>query len=390
MKQIKTHIVLLSDQVLPNVLPVLDAAISPENIVLCESDAMQKKGIGQRLKEFFVSKSIACEIFSLGGAYDFNELEERFLELAARYDGCETEIGVNLTGGTKLMAIAAQNIFAAGGITCFYTIPQRNEIVEITGERAPPTALRHQIKLNDYFRVHGYEVISRQGREHKPIAGAEQLAKELLSNLGKYGKHIGYLNMLAAKAEDAYSLKVRMETSPERENILELFLRYGFIQYFDDKNVEFGTAENRSFCKGLWLEDHLHYTLKGIHQELKDRDGEGLQDYATSIVITSSTDTKNEFDGAFIYKNNLYVVEAKTAQLSEKGADVLYKLDSLKDFAGMYTRPIIVTFRSLKGYDKKRAADLAIHVIEGSALNALGRKLKDIMGITDNPKGDQQ
>jgi len=390
MKKIKTHIVLLSDQVLPNVLPALDAAISPANIVLCESDAMCHKGIGQRLKDLFESKSIECETFALGGAYDFNALEERFLELAARYDGCEADVAVNLTGGTKLMAIAAQNVFGAGCFTCFYSIPQRNEIVEITGERSPPVALRHQIKLNDYFLVHGYKVLSKQGRDYKLVHRAEQLAKELLSDLGTYSKHIGYLNMLAAKAEEAYSLKVRTETVAEQEHILELFYRYGFIKYFDDKKVEFGTEENRSFCKGLWLESHLHQTFKDINQDIKESLGEGLQDYATSVVVKSSTGTKNEFDGAFIYKNNLYVVEAKTAQLKEKGADVLYKLDSLKDFAGMYTRPIIVTFRSLKGYDKKRATDLGINVIEGSALNALGRKLKEIMGILDNSKGDQQ
>ncbi len=390
MRNIKTHIVLLSDQVLPNVLPALDANIRPERIVLCESDAMQKKGIGQRLMTFFSSKNMEVETLPMGGAYDFKELEERFLELAARFDGIEREVAVNLTGGTKLMSIAAQNVFASAGFNLFYSVPNKNEIIEISDSNLPPVLLRHQIKINDYFEIHGCKVLSKKGREFSSTARSDDFCRELLSDLGKYGKHVGYLNMLAAKAEDAYSLKVRVDADVEQENILALLLKYGFIHYYDDKKVEFGTVENRAFCKGFWLEDYLHSTFKQINRELKDIAGEGLQDYATSIDIESPSGTKNNLDGAFIYNNNLYVIEAKTAQLSEKGADVLYKLDSLKDIAGMYTRPIIVTFRAFKGYDKKRADDLGIKVIEGSALNALGRKLKEIMGISENPKGDQQ
>ncbi|MFA7172492.1 MAG: DUF1887 family CARF protein [Kiritimatiellia bacterium] len=371
MEKFDIHIVLLSDQVLPNVLAVLDAAIKPQKVILCESDAMAKRGVGINLAEFYSSKGLVTEIVPMGTAYDYAVLQDKFLEIAANLEGGSASVAVNLTGGTKLMSIAAQNVFSAYGFACFYSIPQSNEITVITGEKEPPYKIKDQIKLKDYFRVHGYLAEPKTDKKFKIDSDSRDLCLELLENFSVYKDSIGYLNLLASKAADAYSLKIKNDIPEKHDKILELFARFHFISYYDDKRVEFESQQSRDYCNGLWLEEYVHLSLKELDKDI------GLQDFATSLKITSPTGTENELDAAFLYKNNLYIVEAKTARMTDKGTDVLYKLDSLKDYAGMYTRPIVVSFKPLQGYDRKRAEDLKIKLIEGSAIKNLVKHIRD-------------
>ena len=374
MKKFDIHIVLLSDQVLPNVLPVLDTAIKPKKVILCESDAMTGRGVGTNLEKFYKGKGLETEIIPLGTAYDYAQMQEVFLGIATDLEGGNESVGINLTGGTKLMSIAAQNIFSAAGFTCFYSIPQKNEITVVADGKDSPYKINDKIKLKDYFAVHGYLVESKSSKKFRINDDSRNLCNDLLSNFSVYKESIGFLNMLASKAADAYSLKIRNDIPEQHDGILELFSKYHFIREYDDRRVIFESAQDRDYCNGLWLEEFVHICLSDLNRDI------GLQDFATTITIVSPTGTKNELDAAFLFNNNLYIIEAKTSRMYDKGADILYKLDSLKDYAGMYTRPIVVTFKPLKGYDKKRAEDLKIKLIEGSAIKNLSKHIKDYIG----------
>ena len=61
---------------------------------------------------------------------------------------------------------------------------------------------------------------------------------------------------------------------------------------------------------------------------------------ATYIIeITNHQGSKNEIDGAFLYENQLYLIECKTSHLSRegKGTQTLYKMDTLVDYTGLHT-----------------------------------------------------
>ncbi len=383
MSKFKIHIVILSDQVLPNILPFLDYNMEPERVVICESDAVHDRRLGGRLIKFLESKNIRGELFRLGGAQDFKELQKKFQELAARFSSRSAEVAVNLSGGTKLISCVAQNVFAGRKYTCFYALPQQNELVEMSGGQVQYHQMRDKMKLNDYFLIHGYKVIAKREKNLKLISGSHALCREILSDFEKYGKYVSYLNRLAAGAENHFSLRAKANITPSEAPLFELFSRHGFIAGFDDKTVQFTSEEDRSFCKGVWLEDYLHQTLKSIHKEV------GLQDFATSMEIESPSGQRFELDAAFIFKNRLYIVEANTSQVHDSGASVLYKLENLKDFAGTYTFAILVSLRSVQNFDRKRAQEQGLHLIHNTEINELESRIRSIIGVPGAKKEEK-
>ena len=374
MRKFTTQIILISGQMIPNVTPVMDKVIRPEKIILCASNAMQKRACV--LEKFFERKKFGTEIFSLGDAYDLTELKNRFLELAIRFEPQKEQVAVNLTGGTKLMTIAAQLVFAENKFDCFYVVPNEDSIIMVTSEQDEKYEIQDRLTLEDFFAIHGYTVKSLC-RLNKTCREDQVLFNELLGNYQKYRKSIGGLNYLAAKAEDAFSLQIKQNIQEHSWDLLSLFQQQGSIEYFDDKVIKFKDETSRDFCKGLWLEKATLAALQQVKKEF------GLQDFAGSIEITGNNGIKNEIDAAFLHNNNLYIIECKTAQMTAKGSDTLYKIDTVKNYAGMLTRPILISFKPLAGHDRRRAESLGIALVEGDALKNLAKKF---IKFLDNEK----
>jgi len=363
MKKYKTHIIIVSGQVIPNVTPVLDESIRPEKVILCVSDKMKEHA--NVLAGFFKNKKIETEIFELGYAYNFPELQDRFLELATKLEKADS-VAVNLTGGTKLMTIAAQMVFS--DCPCFYVIPEKDQIVMIDAENPDLYAIQDRINLRDYFLIHGYTINSMKRKEKIP-AETVKLCKEILKNYDTFKNYLGVLNALAQKAEEANSLSVRNENSDNICELLNFFYQHRSIEYYDDKKIEFASESDRSFCKGLWLEKYVVSELQKVHDKV------GLQDWAGSIQIESASGTKNEIDAAFLYNNELYVIECKTARMDDKSDDALYKLGTIRSYGGLYTRSVIATFRELRSAERQRAKDLDILLVEGKNLNRFAERM---------------
>jgi len=362
--------------VLPNVLPTMDYSLKPDKVVLCETDSMHRRGLGSRLAKFFKSKNIKVEIFKLGSAYDFKELQKKFSELASKLGSRSADVAVNLTGGSKLISVVAQNVFATKAFTCFYAVPQNNDLVEMKGGKAQHRQLQDKIKLNDYFNIHGYAVISKREKNLKLVSGSHALCRELFADFDKYGGQVSYLNKLAAGAEEYFSLKAKANIKKEQVPIFELFKKHGFISSYDETMVRFSSEDDRSFCKGIWLEDYLHQTLKSINKD------DGLQDFATSIIIESASGTKHELDAAFIYKNNLYIVDANISQRQDREPGVIFKLDDLNSFAGIYIFSILVSFRGGNNFDKNRAKEWGIYQVQSTEINELEKKIRAVIGVS--------
>lgn len=360
MKRFNTHVIIVSEQATPNVLAVMDKTIRPEEVILCVTDDMHEKS--EILKRYFARHQIRCREVKLGSAYDFAALQEKFLELATELEAKASEVGVNLTGGTKLMTIAAQQFFWEN-FTCFYIAPEQNSILYISEEDAPEYPIAGQLKIDDFFAIHGYRVISS---EQKQVSReTEQLCRELITGYSRYGEALRTLNFLAGEAKQ--TLSVRNNIPEKSWTLLELFQDYGAIHYYDDRKVQFADEESRRFCQGFWLEEWVGCALKELNNRVK------LQDYASSIVIESEKGTPNEIDAAFLYNNRLYLIECKTANLEaeDKSAPPLYKLDSLHNLPGIFTQKVLVSYLPLDSHGKKRAEELKIKVIEKDKLLGL-------------------
>ncbi|NOY74827.1 MAG: DUF1887 family protein [Kiritimatiellaeota bacterium] len=364
MKRHDTQICLVSGQSVPNVTPAMDERLRPGKIVLCATNAMRKNAT--ILQAFFSRKSVETEIFELGDAYDFKELKERFLVLASSFENQEN-VAVNLAGGTKLMTIAAQEVFG-GDFDMFYVIPERDLIVMITDGESESYEIQDKIKIEDFFAIHGYKVTSIERK--KNISGeSRRLFEKLLPRMDEFAKPIGVLNALAHEAWRKRAMQIGNEIPESSWELLTIFQNHGAVDYYDDKKIIFKDDDGRAFCNGFWLEEYVYLELKKLGDETP------LQDFAVSVEIENAHGVRNEIDAAFLHDNSLYLIECKTARMNEKGAEVVYKMDTISGYAGLYTKGILVSHRRLERHDNQRAKDLNITVIQGNEINNLKERL---------------
>ncbi len=371
MKRFGTHIIMVSGQPTPNVLPVMDKTIRPDEVILCTTDDMREKAA--ILERYFTNRQIRSRRFELGSAYDYSTLQSKFLDLAVELDDKRAEVGVNLTGGTKLMIIAAQRVFG-DDFNCFYVNPERNSIQRISDDKLPEYKIANQLKIKDFFEIHGFRVISAESNRAIPEK-TDTLCKQLLSSFHKFGSTLKTLNHLASRAAESGTLSIQNEIPEKSWDLLKLFQDHGAIQYYDDLKLEFGNVEDRKFCQGFWLEDWVWLSLKELSRTIS------IQDYAASIQIESRNGVRNEIDAAFLYENRLYLIECKTADLTGDGksAAPLYKLDSIHSLPGLFTRAILVSYLPVEPHGKQRAEDLRIRVIEKGDLLGLPSHLRNLL-----------
>ncbi len=104
-----THLCLVSAQATPNLLPVLDEAWRPKKVVLACSAQMKHAAVGLRSVIQAKCPGLGVETLNLPNAYDYTALSDTFLTYLAEH--ADDNIALNVTGGTKLMAVAAQEVF---------------------------------------------------------------------------------------------------------------------------------------------------------------------------------------------------------------------------------------------------------------------------------------
>ena len=151
-----THFCLVSDQPVPNLLAALEPAIKPDRVVLAVSDGMRKKA--EFLKRAFSERQIRIETVSVSDPYSLPALQNLFVDWL---DSQANEpVMLNVTGGTKPMAIAAQEAFRMAGKEVFYVNIETDELfwLESVDNKRAPLRLSKPISMKTYLLIHGYEV----------------------------------------------------------------------------------------------------------------------------------------------------------------------------------------------------------------------------------------
>ena len=126
----QVHVCLVSDQAAPNLLPALDPSLKPREVVLLVSGKMQARA--EALATVLHEAGVATTAVALNDEHDYARLETAMLEVATERDG--QSIALNVTGGTKLMALAAQAVAVAAHWAVFYVDADTDEVIWL----APP------------------------------------------------------------------------------------------------------------------------------------------------------------------------------------------------------------------------------------------------------------
>ena len=127
-----THLCLVSAQATPNLLPLLDEAWRPHRVVLACSAQMKDAAIALRAVIQTKGGGMTVDLLDLPNAYDYAALSDAFLNYLAEH--ADEDIALNVTGGTKPMAVAAQEVFRSAGKPVFYVNVENDEVLVI-GEK---------------------------------------------------------------------------------------------------------------------------------------------------------------------------------------------------------------------------------------------------------------
>jgi hypothetical protein len=377
-----THLCLVSAQATPNLLPVLDEAWRPRKVVLACSTQMKHAAIALRAVIQTKCPGLTVETLELPNAYDYAALSDTFMDYLAEHP--TEDIALNVTGGTKLMAVAAQEVFRAENKPVFYVNVESDEVL-VLGQKAASQPLRAKLKVHEMLRAHGHTVTTQE----QPQVSRElrDLTARLIDHVASAGRALGTVNALARAARDNPTLRVELSPaqydSRSLGDIIALFADAGLLRQ-TGQVLMFKNEEARFFVNGGWLESHVFEALQSLRAQ-----HEGLTDVATGVRVSfggpdarnGKSRDKNEIDVAFLYRNTLHLIECKTANLAQggkgddnKATEALYKMESLLKLGGIRTRGMVVDYRgqlASSEADRQRAQEAGIAIVSGAALKDL-------------------
>lgn len=372
------HICLVGQQPLPNLIPALSIETRPREVILLVSDGMKERAdlLGGNFE------NLGCKVARVEiSPYRIDEIRTTLLDVLAHHD--DASVVLNATGGTKIMAMGAYDVFRSLGKAAFYVDTDNNQIIPLLPEGAV-TPLPDVVKVKTYLSAYGYD-IKDKGVYQIPLE-RQQLCDHLVANASRYAAALTVLNGCAASAEKKDPPWAKLEDKhlhfSELQELLTHFSQAGLV-HLSRNHLYFLSEDARRFAGGGWLED---YVVKSVNR-LK---GEKIvHDHLANVVVETRAGVRNEIDLAFTARNRLHLIECKSGKLSEKEgkenrADgVAYKLDNLRDLmGGTYGKAMLVTFQKLNDADRRRCAENRIEVVESSDLANLEEVLRQwIMGL---------
>ncbi|MGY4676972.1 Card1-like endonuclease domain-containing protein [Pasteurella sp. P03HT] len=389
MQKYDVHVCLISGQAAPNLLPILDTQFKPKKAVFIVSEMMKDKA--QYLTKTFEKKGIKVTQLKLEDEFDFSQMENQLIELVSQYEN--ENIALNVTGGTKLMAISAQQVFSMSSKPIFYLDTDKNRIIFISktdnNEIIPIQELNVKNELDLYFSAYGFKLITKNTTIKEKLSDRSEKFIRLYDD---YKNDIPLLNKYASLSERS-GFKIELENQDTKNksfiNLLLDLSDEGIIKYDEDIfKIDFKNRANREFLNGIWLEEYTYQTIKDL---------KNIDDIAFSVDVgnhkyqldkneysNENKGNKNEFDVAFIAKNKLHIIECKTQKLEKnngiKAEDILYKLETLKDYGGLLTKKCLVSYCPIPDAVKNRAKELKIKIIQGKDLQRLKSKIQEWIG----------
>nr|WP_314170135.1 DUF1887 family CARF protein [uncultured Aggregatibacter sp.] len=224
------------------------------------------KSNAEALEKVFKEKNIKVTLVRIENIYDFHEMENCFISLIDQYEG--KNIALNVTGGTKLMAIVAQNTFAMGEKPIFYVDSDNNQILFISrdekGQSIPNKMLNCQIDLKTYLSAYGMVYKSTK----QPLASEQLIAnlEPFIKQYDKYKDSIPGLNYYASESKkNGFKVKFKNHDDESLVSLLEE-LHHKNLLDFDRHKIDFRDTVHKDLLNGVWLEEITYKNSSKINR----------------------------------------------------------------------------------------------------------------------------
>ena len=333
----KVLISLVSEQTIPNVLFIRELSGVDRYIFISSPDMEQK--LENRTDRIIAAAQIPKNktqrfIVDANDYYAIMDKMQQFdFDKNIRYI-------INITGGTKMMAIACLNFFRNFKSVELYYVPigekEYHKLYPIEEKKKIP--FKEHLTLFSYLTAYGLSISSRE-RLLKHPDETQLLFDEFIRQSGDIERLPGILNAQKHKSKD-----------------------------------------DKKYYSGGWFEEFVYFSIKQHFDLSKKEIGIGVK--------LENTRTENEYDVVFIKNNTVYIVECKAffrgKDIKQKIESALYKLSALDDDFGINSRSVFITTYNIRQNNpkeyislKNRAKDLGVLLLEYTDL-ANGTFLKKL------------
>jgi hypothetical protein len=383
--QAPVHVCLISDNLLPNLIPIL--MDKPACVYLVVSADMQPKS--QRFKVLLTDRQIATQIYpdapstGLAGLLEYARRVGKEIQTTAG----KRPIVLNATGGTKLMALAFVEVFRQlPDSDIIYTDTEHNCLESLINDRQPTRPMRGVLDVTTYLAAQGLRYTGSTSADTVWCNRAQQrqaLTAWLAEQAGALDGFFGNLNRLVDNALDQRGETLVQATqlfSSEPKGIWRQAMiqiqQHGLLTWQGSSEFTFRDAEAARYLRGLWLEEYAWHVVSAAQPD------------DVHVNVTGNWESnptrpaRNEFDLLAVHRNRMLVVECKTLRFGAetRDQDILFKLESLgRNAGGLFGRTLLLSARPLTNAARDRANSQRIQTIEAAGLGRLSKHIKDWM-----------
>ena len=368
---------LVSDQTIPNIVVV--EQFKPDHLLMISTEKMEKKGKSQAILDTLKLRGLDYS----NSNHVIEVMEDSIIDLQTRgtqwisESPHEFDFIVNLTGGTKLMSIAAFDVFTGFGSRMVYVPIGRNQYLAPFPKRRPrpPEPLDLRLSVEEYLTAYGIRItnsgklpdLKKSAEERSPLTcRLFEHYREFYPFLKLMGDRFRKINQKKFKKGLPFSCELKAS-----DELLEEFISSIGFRREGDTISKTMTDQDYMYLRGGWLEERVYIALRSVLGQTGD--------VQLGVQIRGPQQTKNEIDVLFTRENVLHLVECKSLGAAEGGEQELggtvtsfiYKLAALRQEFGLTPRGYLATTAeevlekdgTVKEHLKKRAEQFNICII---------------------------
>lgn len=373
---------LLSGQALPNVQLIKKYQSENPDYLFVSTKDMKEKGMCERIKKSANISDCPIDVIEVD-QYSQSDIEQKLNGIG--YNNYERII-VNITGGTKIMALAVYNYFVNISNAEVYYITGGNDSCLKMKPSYEEFSLNAHIGIREYLYAYGFEY-----NPTEPSGVGFDVTSSIFNH---------YCNGVF----DSYKEELRILRKKRKEGLKDCSKVNNFLSaigYTPQKENCLNNLEVK-YLTGEWFEEYIGERLKKelelgdediligtqISKEIADK--KDLNTMAKFGIMYEGKDvTPNEIDVMFMKNGKFHVIECKTSifdivqkqKMNKKGkpcvddnnnpifidkkvnilGETIYKSDALKTKFGLFAKSYIFTLTDFKeeiGSDKNQLEKL--------------------------------
>ncbi len=330
---------LISDQTIPNIL--VAAHYKPDIFWFISTLKMEEERKAEcientlRLKGLMTQDDhIPTEIVDQDSLIDCISKIEALVE---KMKG-EVQYIVNITGGNKVMALAAYDIFRGIGekVVIGYIPIGRNEFVQMFPRKKTikTSAIPERLNLEEYLSSYGFSIVNKDKLDTTKYAATlrKDMSTWILSNYEQLKGLLGflYIGLMDGRDKKRYGFSSAFNREPSAVE-KEMLKRHGFVLNgrLISKDL---TKEEMVYLTGGWFEEYIFNEVFDLVQD------NILDDAFMDIIIESLSGVPNQLDIAFVKDNVFYYIECKTLGEGNKEKNIvseeIYKKGAISTLLG--------------------------------------------------------